>query len=342
MKQGRNQWINREEVQAWAIGYLERRKLRHPDQEPAERLYERLAFRDRRFISEADKELLKLMRGAWSQKKSRAPTPEKKPASFVLSLKAARALKRLANDWGLTKTMALEQIISDALKQENTYKTAKKDDGVYRKRSEVLIRHLGSVLDELYEYKALAGQSGSSIDQRAAALHEARRVSRKRKQELMAELPVSPPKKAKSKGVKRGDHVAEAAAHSGRISSIYSHHSQEKLPSSSFLANHAGAKREYESNQLGAHEHNELEERTPDSKPTPQAQRFPVAPKTLEPETVNAGQSPHHTDADPDLSINAAQLTIPEQKPGWTDENEKELRKFIGADAQLGHTTEPD
>ena len=342
MKQGRNQWINREEVQAWAIGYLERRKLRHPDQEPAERLYERLAFRDRRFVSEADKELLKLMRGAWSQKKCRTPTPEKKPASFVLSLKAARALKRLSNDWGLTKTMALEQIISDALKQENTYKTARKDEGIYKKRSEVLIRHLGSVLDELYEYKALAGQSGLSIDQRAASLHEARRVSQKRKQELMAELPASSKKKAKSKGAKRGDHVAEAAAHSGRIPSIYSFHSQEQIPSSSSLANRAGAKREYESNGLGAHEHNELDERTPGSKPTPQAQRFSVATKSLEPDTVKAGQSPHHTDADPDLSINAAQSTTPEQKPGWTDENEEELKKLIGAKAQLGHTTELD
>lgn len=343
MKEGRREWINRSDVEAWAIGYLQRRMLRHPDQEPAERLYGRLASRDKRFITDADKDLLKLMRGAWSQKQSRSSTTEKKPASFVLSLKSAKDIGRLARDWRLTKTMVLERIISDALKQENTYKTAKKEESIYKMRSEILTQHLVSVLDEFYEFKALSDQSGLNVDQRAAALQEARRISRKRKQELMAELPalpVSPSRKAKKKDPKRGDHAAEASAHSSQTPSIYSAPSQEKSPSGSSLADRAGDKRGNESNPFGAPEHNVLNDRAPDSEFTPQAPPFTVAPKGPKPET---GQLPHHqTDANSDLSNNATQPTITEQKQSWTDENDEELKKLLHEAARRDQTSEPD
>lgn len=326
MKEGRREWINRSDVQAWAIGYLQRRKLRHPDQGSADWLYSRLASLDRRLRTEADTRLLKQMRGAWSQKQSRSSTTEKKPASFVLSLESAKAIGRLARDWGLTKTLALERIISDALMQENTYKTAKKDEGIYKKRSEILIQHLGSVLDDFHEHKALSDQGGLNVDQRAAALQEARRISRKRKQELIAELPalpVSPSRKAKKKSTKRGDHAAEASTHSGQIPSIYSAPLQEKSPSGSSLADRASGKRGNESNPFGAPAHNALNDRAPDSESTPQAPPFTVAPKGPEPETAKTGQPPHHqADAHPDLSSNATQPIIPEQKQGWTNEND--------------------
>lgn len=346
MKEGRREWINRSDVEEWAIGYLQRRMLRHPDQEPAEKLYGRLASRGKRFISDADKDLLKLMRGAWSQKQSRSSTTEKKPASFVLSLKSAKDIGRLARDWGLTKRMALERIISDALKQENSYKTTKREESIYKMRFEILSRHLGSVLDELYEFKALSDHSGLNVDQRAASLQEAQRISRKRKQELMAELPalpVSPSRKAKKKYTKRGDHAAETSAHSSQIPLIYSAASQEKSPSGSSLEYRAGDKRGNESNPFGAPEHNALNDRATDSESTPQAPPFTVVPKGPEPESAKTGQPPHHhADAHPDLSSNATQPIIPEQKQGWTDEKDEELKKLLYEAARRDQTSEPD
>lgn len=222
MKEGRREWINRSEVQVWAIGYLQRRKLRRSDQEPAEDIYNRLASLDRHLGgTNDDKKLLKQMRGAWNQKKFRGATSQKKPASFVLSHEFARAIKRLANDWGVTKTMALEQTISDALNRENAYKIAKKDEGVYKRRAEIISQHLRSTLDELYEYKALSDRSELNTEQRAAALKVARRASRERNNEFLAELPVLASRK-KKKIKTRGGLIAEQSTNSSQIPSTLS------------------------------------------------------------------------------------------------------------------------
>lgn len=205
MKEGRKQWINREEVHAWAIRYLAQRKLRHPDQEPPEALYGRLASRDKRFITEADKTLLKQMRGAWSQKKSRTPTSEKKPASFVLSLKAAKALGRLAGDWGLTKTMALERIIADALKEENASKLAKKDDGVYQQRAELLKQHLEETLRDLCLYQLSQSEMSIAPAQQIQNMKVATQQAQQKLAQIelaLPELPSRIPKKGRSRSTK--------------------------------------------------------------------------------------------------------------------------------------------
>ncbi len=156
-------------------------------------------------------------------------------------------------------------------------------------------------------------------------------------------LPVSTSRKAKNKDTKRGDLAVEASAHSSLIPSIYSAPPQEKSVSGSSLAYRAGDKRGNKSNPFDAPEHQALNDGPPDSESTPQAPPFTVAPKGPESETARIGQSPdHQADAHPDLSSNATQSITPEQKQGWTDEKDEELKKLLHEAVQRDRTSEPD
>ena len=67
------------------------------------------------------REKIRAMRGAWYQKRHR--DEKGKLANFQLSQKTSSQLEKIAKEWGLTKTKALEQIIVDAANKNQEDKT---------------------------------------------------------------------------------------------------------------------------------------------------------------------------------------------------------------------------
>ena len=194
---GKN-WITNDVVRTWALQYLQRRGLKHPEQGPAQALYDKLTRVDTvKENTPENREILRKLKGAWSQRKHRSDKERKKNSNYVFTTEAARKLDRLANDFQMTKIRTLEQIISDRLDQENTSTSAKKDDGIYKKRAAIFERHLDQALEELCRYKLLFGIAESDPLLTAAQHEEVKSLARSRKAAIIKELPPLPDGKRK-------------------------------------------------------------------------------------------------------------------------------------------------
>ena len=193
---GKN-WITNDVVRTWALQYLQRRGLKHPEQGPAQALYDKLTRVDTvKENTPENREILRKLKGAWSQRKHRSDKERKKNSNYVFTTEAARKLDRLANDFQMTKIRTLELIISDRLDQENTYTSAKRDDGVYKKRAAIFERHLDQALEELCRYKLLFG-TAEDLLLLAAQHEEVKSLARSRKAEIIKDLPPLPDSKRK-------------------------------------------------------------------------------------------------------------------------------------------------
>jgi hypothetical protein len=194
---GKN-WITSNEVQTWALQYLQRRGLKHPDQEPAQTLYNKLTqVNTLKENTPENREILRKLKGAWSQRKHRNDKKRKKNSNYVFSTDAARMLDRLAGDFQMTKITTLELIISDRLAQENAYTSAKKDDSVYKKHAAIFERHLDQALEELCRYKLLLEDAGIDLRLGKAQYDKIESLARWRKAEAIKELPPRPNSKEK-------------------------------------------------------------------------------------------------------------------------------------------------
>lgn len=197
---GKN-WLTNDAVRTWALQYLQRRGLKHPEQGSAQALYDKLTRAHTiKENTEENREILRKLKGAWSQRKHRSDKTRKKNSNYVFTTEAARKLDRLADDFQMTKITTLELIISDRLDQENTSTSAKKDDGVYKKRAAIFERHLDQALEELCRYKLLLEEAGSDFRLDKAQYDKVEDLARSRKAEAIKELPPLPDiKRKKSK-----------------------------------------------------------------------------------------------------------------------------------------------
>ncbi len=194
---GKN-WLTSNEVQAWALQYLQRRGLKYPDQEPAQTLYNRLTqVNTLKENTPENREIVRKMKGAWSQRKHRNDKKRKKNSNYVLSTDTAKKLDRLAGDFQTTKITTLELIISDRLDQENAYTSAKKDDSAYKKHAAIFERHLDQALEELCRYKLLLDEAGSDLRLEKSQYDKIDSLARRRKAEIIKELPPLPNGKGK-------------------------------------------------------------------------------------------------------------------------------------------------
>lgn len=200
----RKSWIAKDDVRDWALGYLQRRSLREPEQPNAQELYDQLLrIDDIKGNTEDNHRILRNMKNAWNLHSYRSKQDERTPYNYELSAEAARALKRLSKDHGTTKTQTLETIILERLQQENAYKTTKKEEGAYKKRAAIFERQLDQALRELCEHQLLI-EVGVGAQQHVVRREEVERRFRDRKIPIIAELPPLPssntrkPKRAKA------------------------------------------------------------------------------------------------------------------------------------------------
>jgi hypothetical protein len=318
-------WLTNDVVQTWALQYLQRRGLRHPEQGSAQALYDKLTrVGTVKENTPENREILRKLKGAWSQRKHRSDKERKKNSNYVFTTEAARRLDRLANDFQLTKINTLELIISDRLDQENTYKSAKRDDGAYKKRAAIFERHLDQALEELCRYKLLLGIAESDPLLTAAQHEEVKSLARSRKAAIIKELPPLPDGKRKKNKKPR----------------TFTKHSSTATPSDNVMT----------ATEQQATDHSEAttEPQAPDKKPsTAVADACPALRETLTPALAaeDIEQQPQEAPATPKDVVSTAPAAMQASSAHLNEHhNNADAQQQIQQDAscELGPETEPE
>jgi hypothetical protein len=223
-------WIKKAEVHKWALSYLEGWSRRHPGGPSGKEIYDRLCLPGLRNGEDPmDRELHEKMKAAWASRKFRNKKGQLKHCSFALRTEVARQLEKLTR--GRTKIETLERIISERAEQEIAYKSARKDEGVYRQRAKILEEHLDRALVELHTYKLILNEAGLDTSRQSGHRNEIESLTKERKSLILAELLALPSKipNAKRKGSPRSARVTENATYSTRIPSLVNNTTPERL-----------------------------------------------------------------------------------------------------------------